>query len=172
MLESILEKLLSKYFGDFIEGLDKNNLKIGVWSGNIELKNVKLKTDIITKLELPLFISYSFIGKLDVKLPWKSLGSKPVEVKLEDVYIIVSPLNSNEWRNFDFNSVTKRLAKLEKFVKECLQKINVIDKTPNQEQNEDQGMKANMTTKVLDNLQVKHIIFLGVEFLNFSFRFL
>ena len=35
MLESILEKILLNYFGRFISGIDKNNLHLGVWRGDV-----------------------------------------------------------------------------------------------------------------------------------------
>lgn len=43
MFEKILEKVLLTYFGRFISGLDKNNLKLGVWSGNVVIENVNLR---------------------------------------------------------------------------------------------------------------------------------
>ena len=43
MFETLLEKLLSKYLGRFISGLDKKNLHLGVWNGNIVIENVNIK---------------------------------------------------------------------------------------------------------------------------------
>ena len=40
MFEKVLEKILLNYFGEFIQGLDRNNLKLGVWSGNIVIEHV------------------------------------------------------------------------------------------------------------------------------------
>jgi hypothetical protein len=40
---SILESLVGKY----LEGLDKKNLKIGIMSGNANLKNLKLKSSLL-----------------------------------------------------------------------------------------------------------------------------
>jgi vacuolar protein sorting-associated protein 13A/C len=53
MFEKILEKVLLNYFGRFIDGLNKNNLKLGVWSGNVVIENVNLKPEVIELLELP-----------------------------------------------------------------------------------------------------------------------
>lgn len=47
MFEKILEKILIQYFGKFIIGLDKNNLKLGVWSGNVVIENVNINPEII-----------------------------------------------------------------------------------------------------------------------------
>lgn len=64
MFEQILEKILQAYFGSFIQGLDKNNLHLGVWKGNVVIENVKLKNTILSKLDFPLKIVFSNIGKL------------------------------------------------------------------------------------------------------------
>lgn len=43
MFESILEKVLLKAAGDYIEGIDSNNLKVGIWGGDVVIENVSLK---------------------------------------------------------------------------------------------------------------------------------
>ena len=37
MLESVLIKILENALGNYLDGIDINNLKIGLWSGNVEL---------------------------------------------------------------------------------------------------------------------------------------
>lgn len=74
MFEKILEKVLENYFGRFITGLDKNNLKLGVWSGNVAIENVNLKPEVIELLELPIKLKHSKIGKMHFKIPWKKLS--------------------------------------------------------------------------------------------------
>lgn len=59
MFEKILEKVLLNHFGKFITGFDKNNLKLGVWSGNVVIENVQLKGEIIEGLELPIWLRHS-----------------------------------------------------------------------------------------------------------------
>ena len=40
VFESIVVELVNKYLGDFIENLDKSQLKIGLWGGKL----IKTKT--------------------------------------------------------------------------------------------------------------------------------
>ena len=75
MFEKLLEKVLINYFGRFLSGLDKNNLKLGVWSGNVVIENSTLKPEVIDLLELPFKLKHSKIGKMHFKIPWKSLSS-------------------------------------------------------------------------------------------------
>lgn len=92
MFEKILERILLTYFGKFISGFDKNNLSLGVWSGNIVIENVSLKPDIINLLELPVTLKFSSLGRMILKVPWNKLSSSPVEVILEDILIVLNPL--------------------------------------------------------------------------------
>lgn len=97
MFEKILERILLTYFGKFITGFDQNNLKLGVWSGNVVIENVALKPEIITDLELLLQIKFSSIGRLILKIPWNKLSSAPVEVILEDILVVFNPLPEEKW---------------------------------------------------------------------------
>ena len=51
--------MLLNYFGRFLTGLDKNNLNLGIWSGNVVIENVNLKQEIIDLLEIPYKLSFS-----------------------------------------------------------------------------------------------------------------
>ena len=42
MFEGLLERVLFSYLGKWIAGIDKNNLRLGVWSGNVQIENVGL----------------------------------------------------------------------------------------------------------------------------------
>jgi vacuolar protein sorting-associated protein 13A/C len=100
MFEKILEKILLNYFGKFISGLDKNNLHLGVWKGDVTIENVNLKPECVDMLGLPLKILFSNVGKLSLKIPWSKLSSSPVEICLEDIFILLSLKSEGEW-NFD-----------------------------------------------------------------------
>ena len=156
MFEKILEKVLLNNVGQFIEGIDKNNLKIGIWSGDIVIQNIAVKPEVIQMLELPVKMKYSFVGKLSVSVPWKNLGSKPVEIVLEDVYIIMEPVGKDDWNKMDFKSITKRLELMETFVQSYLAKIAEKAAAENNGKQEDQGMIAKITERVIDNIQVNH----------------
>jgi len=75
MFESLLESLLNKYLGEYVEGLSRDALSLSIWGGDIILDNVMLKKDIFAKFKLPLELIYGRIGKLRIKVPWRHLGS-------------------------------------------------------------------------------------------------
>lgn len=43
MFESIVSSILNKYLGVYVTNFDSKLLNIGIWSGNVELKNLFLK---------------------------------------------------------------------------------------------------------------------------------
>lgn len=45
MFEKILEKVLMKAAGDYIDGIDSQNLKVGIWGGDVVIENVSLKVN-------------------------------------------------------------------------------------------------------------------------------
>ena len=42
MFEDLVSSLLSRYLGDYLEGLSKKDLKLSLWTGDVELKNLVL----------------------------------------------------------------------------------------------------------------------------------
>lgn len=155
MFEKILEKLLIQNAGQFVEGIDKENLHLGIWSGEILIQNVRVKSSVLDMLELPFKMKYSHIGRLRLKVPWKNLGSAPVELQLEDVFVVISPLSNKQWEPIDFKNVQARMDLIESFITEFTNKIREAQKQqdPNQKKQE-QGYVAKLTEKIVDNLQV------------------
>ena len=89
MLESILEKVLSKVLGQYISGIDSKNLNIGIMSGNVVIEKVSIRPEVLEMFELPISLLFSSIGKLSLSVPWRSIGSSPVEMTLENLFIVI-----------------------------------------------------------------------------------
>ncbi len=66
MFESIIASILSSYLGDYIEGLERENLALSVFSGNVVLENLQLKKEALADLQLPITIKE---GLLPLPLP-------------------------------------------------------------------------------------------------------
>ena len=89
MFESILEKALNSVLGKYIEDLDSKDLNISIWGGDIKLNDINLKKDIFSMFKVPLDLIFGQIGELHIRVPWKNLGSSPVEVTINDIQIVV-----------------------------------------------------------------------------------
>jgi vacuolar protein sorting-associated protein 13A/C len=77
--------------GDFVEGLDSDNLNTSVMRGNIELKNLRVKPEAIKKFGFPFNMKSGSVGKINVEVSWTSLTSKPIKILIEDLYILLEP---------------------------------------------------------------------------------
>jgi vacuolar protein sorting-associated protein 13A/C len=65
-------------------------MKIGLWSGEVVIKNVQLKKDIIKKLNLPFKLKYSMLGCLRMTIPWKSIGSSKIDIVIEGLELLIT----------------------------------------------------------------------------------
>ena len=83
MFEKIVERILNPILSEYVEDFNSENMKIGLWSGEVVIKNVKLRKENIQKLNLPLKIKYSRLGCLKMSIPWKSLGSSKIDIVID-----------------------------------------------------------------------------------------
>eukprot|EP01031_Cornospumella_fuschlensis_P039411 gene39411-47974_t len=99
MFEQGLSFILKKLLRDFVEDGDNlhEKVQVGVWSGLIVLENLVLKNSIFNLLEIPVALSYGYIGRLELHIPWSRLGYEPVTVVLDKIYILVEP--KYEWHS-------------------------------------------------------------------------
>uniref|UniRef100_A0A3B4ZDZ9 Chorein N-terminal domain-containing protein n=1 Tax=Stegastes partitus TaxID=144197 RepID=A0A3B4ZDZ9_9TELE len=87
VFESVVSDLLNRFIGDYVENLDKSQLKIGIWGGNVVLENLRVKENALVSSEMPFCVP----GKLTLKIPWKNLYSDAVVATLEGLYLLVVP---------------------------------------------------------------------------------
>uniref|UniRef100_A0A3B5KS28 Chorein N-terminal domain-containing protein n=1 Tax=Xiphophorus couchianus TaxID=32473 RepID=A0A3B5KS28_9TELE len=77
VFESLVSDLLNRYIGDYVENLDKSQLKIGIWGGD--------------EFDVPFKVKAGQIGKLTLKIPWKNLYGDAVVATLDGLYLLVVP---------------------------------------------------------------------------------
>ena len=59
---------LNKYLGKYCYGLDPQSLKISVFKGDVELRNLQLKPEALADLNLPITVKSGLLGKLTLKV--------------------------------------------------------------------------------------------------------
>ncbi|XP_029943561.1 vacuolar protein sorting-associated protein 13C [Salarias fasciatus] len=91
VFESLVSDLLNRFIGDYVENLDKSQLKIGIWGGNVVLQNLKVKENALSELDVPFRVKAGQIGKLTLKIPWKNLYSDAVVASLDGLFLLVVP---------------------------------------------------------------------------------
>ncbi|CAJ1444937.1 unnamed protein product [Effrenium voratum] len=99
MLEGFVEQYLLRYLGDYIFGVDKQNLSVTTWRGEVHLRSARLKQEVVELLNLPFQLFFGEVADLKINVPWNRLGSRPVVVELTGLRVLLGPKPSTEWSN-------------------------------------------------------------------------
>ena len=76
-----------------VEGVDRDSLKVSVWSGKVTLTDLKLRREAIYALGLPVSIKAGYIKHVELSIPWNKLGTDPVVLTFDGVYLVAGPLD-------------------------------------------------------------------------------
>ncbi|GLI59142.1 hypothetical protein VaNZ11_000967, partial [Volvox africanus] len=91
MFEAQVAYYLNKYLGKYLQGLDADSLRISVWRGDVELRNLSLRPEALQDLDLPVTVKAGLLGRLTLKVPWTALGRQPVVVEFDRLYLLACP---------------------------------------------------------------------------------
>ena len=101
MFERYLTDAVASYFGHLVHNLDKDQIRLSAWNGELALEDVLLRRRALDHYvtKSPVEIAYGRVGKLKIRIPWKLLQSTlrkelvgpPGEVILSDVEILLIP---------------------------------------------------------------------------------
>ncbi|RZF33558.1 hypothetical protein LSTR_LSTR008204 [Laodelphax striatellus] len=147
MFEGVVATILNRYLGKYIQDLDTENLNVGIFGGNVQLTELKLKPDALYELDLPIEVKVGTIGRVSLHIPWSGLYSQPVIVEVEDVYLIAGPITDREYDS----EKEKRLSRASKRKKlEDLEAENLLGS----DAPESRSFIENLITTIMNNLQV------------------
>jgi hypothetical protein len=71
MFEGLILKLILSVFGQYIE-IDKEDIKAGLFNGEFQIENVKIKQEVLGLLELPFIMKFGYVELLSLKLARKN----------------------------------------------------------------------------------------------------
>ncbi|KAJ1436816.1 N-terminal region of Chorein, a TM vesicle-mediated sorter-domain-containing protein, partial [Ochromonadaceae sp. CCMP2298] len=156
MAKHLLLNVLVKVLGEFVD-LNEENLSLAVWSGQIALTNVRLKTDKILR-DFNLEVHHGTIQKLDITIPWATLRTNPVKISISGILLDVGPLD------------VAKLGKVEalrRYMADKLRKLKLVDqyleltlsldgdKEKGKDQTYLQQSQLYWTSKLVDNIEIK-----------------
>ncbi|CAM0910801.1 unnamed protein product [Alopecurus aequalis] len=149
MFEGVVSQVLAGLLGRYVKGIQKEQLKIGIWNEEILLENVELILEAFDYLQLPFALKTGRIGKLSIKIPWKKLGWDPIIIVIEDVFVCACPREDSEWRSgsLDKRELAGKLAKLNAIELAKFSRRVTDNQTG-------QSLLSYMSAKILDNIQV------------------
>lgn len=153
MLEGLVAGLLNRFLGMYVKNFDPTQLKVGIWSGDVKLRNLQLRREALDQLKLPINVVEGHLGELTLVIPWSNLRGAPVKVFIEDVYLLASPKEEAEYDEDEEERRRQRL-KMEKLDSAELLKERNREGMSQDEQKKNQSFTQSLVTKVVDNLQV------------------
>lgn len=153
MLEALLEKFIINYLGRYFSGLDKKNIDIGVWKGDVSIENLALNHELFDIDSFPLEALFSHIGRVSLKVPWSTLSSASVELTIEDLFLLLRIRPKHEWIYRDFNTLECKFKIIKKFAETVFEKLSTIDVKPAQKSGPP-GSVEKILIKIIDNLQI------------------
>ncbi|ODQ63120.1 hypothetical protein NADFUDRAFT_80833 [Nadsonia fulvescens var. elongata DSM 6958] len=165
MLESLIASLLNRVLGSYVNNFDPQQLNIGIWSGDVKLRNLDLKREALDKFDLPIDIIQGHLGQLTLQIPWSNLKGKPVKVIIEDCYLLAEPKSVKDYNEKEEQSRAMQVKS------EKLESMELIEKNlghqmggsrrENGESNlspeeikKNQSFTESLVNKIVDNVQI------------------
>ncbi|KAF5020391.1 hypothetical protein F66182_7578 [Fusarium sp. NRRL 66182] len=153
MLEGLVAGLLNRFLGMYVKNFDPAQLKVGIWSGDVKLRNLELRREALDQLKLPINVVEGHLGELTLVIPWSNLRGAPVKVFIQDVFLLASPKEEAEYDQDEEDRRKQRL-KMEKLDSAELLKERNQEGLSQEEQKKSQSFTQSLVTKIVDNLQV------------------
>lgn len=153
MLEGLVAGLLNRFLGMYVKNFDPTQLKVGIWSGDVKLRDLELRKEALDQLKLPINVVEGHLGQLTLTIPWSNLRGAPVKIYIEDVYLLASPKEEAEY-NEEEEERRKQRIKMEKLDSAELLKERSQEGLSAEEQKRTQSFTESLVTKIVDNLQV------------------
>jgi vacuolar protein sorting-associated protein 13A/C len=153
MLEGLVANLLNRFLGMYVQNFDAKQLNVGIWSGDVKLRNLELRREALDQLHLPLNVVEGHLGSLTLSIPWSNLRGKPLKVNIEDVFLLAAP---KEDADYDADEEERRAhaVKMEKLDSAELLKERNTEGMSAEEEQKNQSFTASMVTAIVDNVQV------------------
>ncbi|CAK7273224.1 Vacuolar protein sorting-associated protein 13 [Sporothrix epigloea] len=153
MLEGLVAGLLNRFLGMYVENFDPTQLKVGIWSGDVRLRDLELRREALDQLKLPINVVEGHLGQLTLTIPWSNLSGAPVKIFIEDVFLLASPKEEAEYNEEEEERRKQRL-KMEKLDSAELLKERSQEGLSQEEQKKSQSFTQSLVTKIIDNLQI------------------
>eukprot|EP00026_Physarum_polycephalum_P000020 Phypoly_transcript_00020.p1 GENE.Phypoly_transcript_00020~~Phypoly_transcript_00020.p1 ORF type:complete len:3396 (+),score=660.90 Phypoly_transcript_00020:132-10319(+) len=152
VFEGLVADVLSKVLGQYVKNLNKDQLKIGIFGGNVVLQNLELKEDALSELNLPIDVVKGYLGKLEAKVPWKNLKSQPVIVNLDNIFLLAGPHKQSF--KYDEEAERKKALEIKKKQIENFELMQSLKAEDGEKDGKKDSFTTKLVTKIVDNLQI------------------
>lgn len=151
-MNAAVVNVLNQVLGEWIENLNKEDFKLSLFSGQVMLNNLKVKASAIDRLGLPYYLKCGFVGKIFVEIPWTSITSCPLKLKVENVFILLTP---RDWTHNveEEKDIQRRILERTKISE--LDTFEVLNDENLAQSANEPGYIEKLVTKIVDNIQVE-----------------
>lgn len=153
MLEGLVASLLNRFLGMYVKNFDPKQLNVGIWGGDVKLRDLELRREALDQLHLPVNVVEGHLGQLTMSIPWANLRGKPVRVNIEDIFLLAAPKEDAEY-NEEEEANRAQAVKMEKLENAELLKQRNTEGLSQEEEQKSQSFTASLTAAIVDNLQV------------------
>lgn len=153
MLEGLVASLLNRFLGMYVKNFDPKQLNVGIWGGDVKLRDLELRREALDQLHLPVNVVEGHLGQLTMSIPWANLRGKPVRVNIEDIFLLAAPKEDAEY-NEEEEANRAHAVKMEKLENAELLKQRNTEGLSQEEEQKSQSFTASLTAAIVDNLQV------------------
>ncbi|GAA5798753.1 hypothetical protein HPULCUR_004159 [Helicostylum pulchrum] len=150
MLESLVASILNKFLKSYVSNLNYDQLKIGMWKGEVNLRDLKLRKEALDKLNLPINVSEGYLGEVTLIIPWSNFRNEPVKVIINHVYLLAVP---KEEASVTLEEEEERKQILKRRRLENAEMLQSPDAQSEQNDNGGDGYLSQIVNKVIDNVQ-------------------
>ncbi|KAJ1549196.1 hypothetical protein HK405_008107 [Cladochytrium tenue] len=152
MFEALVTSVLNKVLGDYVGNLEAKQLNVAIWEGAVVLQNLRLRREALDKFNLPVDVLEGYLGELTINIPWNDLKNKPVQIFINNVYVLATPKADADY-DPDLEEERLNRVKMEKI--EALELLeNSKGKIEGVEDQQKASFLNQLVTKIVDNLQV------------------
>lgn len=153
MLEGLVSGLLNRFLGMYVQNFDPGQLKVGIWSGDVKLRDLELRREALDQLKLPLNVIEGHLGALTLTIPWSNLRGQPVKVFIEDVYLLAAPKEDAEYDEEE-EERRRQAVKIEKLDSAEILKERNEEGLSQEEQKKSQSFTESLVSTIVNNLQI------------------
>ncbi|CAB3363763.1 Hypothetical predicted protein [Cloeon dipterum] len=145
MFKSSVAWVLNKHLGKYVQDLDTENLNVGIFNGEVQLHNLKLKPEALYELKLPIEVREGQIGSVTLNIPWNGLVNQAIVLTIEDVFIVAGAVVGDI---FDADLEKRLLRATKKRILDELDEVSFF------EMGKEDGMLGKLATSLAKNMQI------------------
>ena len=123
-------------------------------SGKVELKNLSVKENALDSLDLPFRVIHGRVGMLSASIPWASIYTSPVVLKMSNILLVAAPNVDSE---YDEEKETKQAEaakqKVLASIEDALRKAQEQSSASEKEKPDDFATK--LSAQIIKNVQVR-----------------